>query len=111
MLHRNLLLIFRNFKRLRAVFFINLVGLTLGISSGLLIYLWVTDELQVDTFFENNERIFQVLQNSTSEGGIQTAEATPGLLAKALATELPEVAFAASVIPSSFNICKGVVSN
>jgi len=96
---------------LKAVFLINLTGLTLGLSSALLIYLWVIDELRVDKFLANDARIFQVLQNSKSEGGIQTAEATPGLLAKALAIELPEIEFSAAVIPASFNISKGILSN
>lgn len=97
MFTHNLLLILRNFKRSKGSFFINLIGLTLGISSALLIYLWIADELSVDKFFVNDERIFQVMQNIKGETGIQTMEATPGLLAKALIAELPEVALAASV--------------
>ncbi|MEJ7646495.1 MAG: ABC transporter permease [Chryseolinea sp.] len=100
----------RSFKRSKCSFFINLTGLTLGISSALLIYLWIADELAVDKFFENDERIFQVMQNIKGETGIQTMEATPGRLAKALIAGLPEVESSASVIPASFNISNGTMS-
>jgi putative ABC transport system permease protein len=110
MFSHNLLQILRNFKRSKSSFFINLFGLTLGMSSALLIYLWIADELRVDNFFENDERIFQVMQNTTGETGIQTMEATPGLLSKTMSAELPEVELAVSVVPPSFNVSKGTIS-
>ena len=110
MFSHNFLQILRNFKRSKGSFFINLSGLTLGISSSLLIYLWIADELKVDNFFENDERIFQVMQNTAGETGIQTMEATPGLLSKTMSAELPEVELAVSVVPPSFNVSKGTIS-
>jgi putative ABC transport system permease protein len=110
MFSHNLLQILRNFKRSKSSFFINLFGLTLGMSSALLIYLWIADEVRVDKFFENDERIFQVMQNSKGVTGIQTMEATPGLLSKAMNAELPEVELAVSVVPPSFNVSKGTIS-
>lgn len=102
MFHHNLLLIYRNFKRFKSTFFINLIGLSTGLACALLIYLWVNDELSVDRFNEKDGRLYQVMQS-----GI---EATPGLLAKALAEEMPEVEYAASVVPSSWFSNKGVLA-
>jgi putative ABC transport system permease protein len=110
MLLHNLLLILRNFQRSKSLFFINLAGLTLGITSVLLIYLWIADEMSVDRGFENGDRLFEVMLNAKSETGIQTMENTPGLLANALVAEIPEIEAAACVIPSTFNISKGTVS-
>ena len=110
MILHNLLSIYRNLKRFKSSFLINLVGLTVGLSSAVLIFLWIEDELSVDKFLENDDRIFQVLQNSELETGIQTMEATPGLLAKTLVAEMPEVELALSIIPPSFNVSKGTVS-
>jgi len=110
MFKHSLLLIFRNFKRFKSTFFINLIGLSAGLVCVLLIYLWVNDELGVDRFFENDDRIFQVMQNTKADAGIQTMEATPALLAKALASEMPEVEYSLSVVPPSFNISKGILS-
>ena len=110
MLHHNLLLIYRNFKRFKSTFFINLIGLSTGLACVLLIYLWISDELNVDRFNKKEEQLFQVLQNVGKEDGTETIEATSGLLAKALADEMPEVEYAASVIPNFFNSSRGIVS-
>ncbi len=53
MLRHNLLLIYRNFKKFKGTFFINLVGLSTGLACVLLIYLWVNDEMSVDKFHKN----------------------------------------------------------
>ncbi len=105
-----LLIIFRNFKQNKTSLFINLVGLSTGLTCALLIYLWVNDELSVDKFSENDRQLFQVMQNIKNENGIETLEATPGHLAEALAEDIPEVKYATTVIPTTFNISKGVIS-
>ncbi len=110
MIRHNFLLTFRNFQRYKSTFFINLIGLSSGLACALLIYLWVNDELSVDKFFENDDRLYQVMQNTQRADDMETIEATPGLLAKSLQEELPEVAYAVSVIPPTFNASQGVVS-
>ncbi len=110
MIKYNLRIIFRNFKRNRSSFFINLIGLTTGLACALLIFLWVNDELSVDKFFANDKQLFQVMQNTKGANGIETIDATPGHLAKALSEEVPEVEYAVAVVPTSFNISKGVIS-
>jgi putative ABC transport system permease protein len=110
MLRHNFLLIYRNFKRFKSTFFINLIGLSTGLACTLLIYLWVDDELHVGKYFENGSRIFQVMQNTIGNNGIETIEATPGLLAKTLAEEMPEVEYSVAVIPPTFNASRGIVT-
>ena len=110
MIKYNLRLILSNFKRNRSSFFINLIGLSTGLACALLIFLWVNDELSIDKFFANDRQLFQVMQNTKGANGIETIEATPGHLAKALSEEIPEVEYAVSVVPTSFNISKGVIS-
>lgn len=97
MIRHNLLLIYRNFKRFKNTFFINLIGLSTGLACSLLIYLWVKDEISVDKFHENNDRLYRAMEHRLKTGGIWTAESTPGLLASSLADEMPEVEYAASV--------------
>ncbi|WP_245804127.1 ABC transporter permease [Chryseolinea serpens] len=104
------LLLYRNFKRFKSTFFINLIGLSAGLSCSLLIYLWVNDELHVDKFNEHDEHLYQVLQNFYNEGDIGTGSGTQGLLARALADEMPEVEYAASVVPADWFSAKGIVS-
>ncbi|WP_161888539.1 ABC transporter permease [Pontibacter russatus] len=106
MFRHSLLLIYRNFKRFRSTFFINLLGLSTGLACTLLIYLWVSDEVSMDKFHEKDGQLFQVMTNHDNSGGIVTWEVGPGLLAEALAEELPEVAYAVSSsgIPDKFTI-------
>jgi putative ABC transport system permease protein len=94
MLRHNLLIIFRNFKRDKSSFFINLIGLSTGLACVLLIYLWVNDELNFDSFHRKNKQLFQVMENQYNTNGIVTTNETPGLLAEALAAEMPEIKYA-----------------
>ncbi len=102
MLKHNLLIIFRNFKRNKSTFFINLIGLSTGLACALLIYLWVNDELHVDKWSKNDSRLYQVMDNQQQSQAVVTGEGTPDLLADALANEIPEVKYAAAVTPSSW---------
>jgi putative ABC transport system permease protein len=99
MLQHNLLLIFRNFKRFKSTFFINLIGLSTGLACTLLIYLWVNDELNVDKFHEKDNRLFQVMENAKEADGIKTKPSTPDLLGETMVKEIPEIEYAVSVTP------------
>lgn len=102
MLQHHLLLIYRNVKRFRSTFFINLIGLSTGLACTLLIYLWVNDELSVDKFHKNDRRLFQIMGNQENEGKIQTLGQSPKQLAELLQNEIPEVEKAATVTPPNW---------
>ena len=92
MFQHNLLLAYRNFQRNKNSFFINLIGLSTGLACTILIYLWVQDELGFDKFHKNDAQLFQVMQNlNRNENDVHTWEWTPGILAKSLKEEMPEV--------------------
>lgn len=75
--------------------FLNIAGLAVGLSAGILVLLWVTDELRYDRFHSNLPNIYGILQHQTQGGITYTFEATPGPLAAALRAEIPEVTRAA----------------
>jgi hypothetical protein len=62
-----------------------------------LIYLWISDELQVDKFHANDNRLYQVMQVSREDDGINVYEMTPAPLSDALPKEMPEVEYAVGV--------------
>lgn len=101
MLRHNLLIIFRGLSRFKTTFIINLVGLSVGLACALLIFLWVNDELSVDKFHTNDDRLYQVMTVVQENGG-WTTDATTGPLAKALSDELPEIQYATTVAPSNW---------
>lgn len=96
MFRHHLLLIYRNLKRYKTTFFINLTGLSTGLACTLLIFLWVRDELWVDKFHEADSRIHQVMMQFNSEGGIGVGPETFSILAETLVEEVPEVELAVS---------------
>ncbi|MEJ2196183.1 MAG: ABC transporter permease, partial [Ignavibacteriaceae bacterium] len=100
MLKHNFLIVFRSFKRFKSTFFINLIGLSTGLACALLIYLWVNDELNVDKFNKNDNRLYQVMENAHLTDRIITQPYTPDLLAETMAEEIPEIEYATAVTPS-----------
>ncbi|MBC8003964.1 MAG: ABC transporter permease [Verrucomicrobia bacterium] len=108
MIRYQLRFIFRNLIRNKSSFFINLVGLSAGFTCAILILLWVTDELSVDKFHQNDKNLYQVMENHQMPEGITTQAWTPDLLARTLAGERSDIQYASAVMPSihfeKFNI-------
>ncbi|HEY5824198.1 MAG TPA: ABC transporter permease, partial [Cyclobacteriaceae bacterium] len=108
MLRHNLLLIYRNFKRFKSSFFINLIGLSTGLACVLLIYLWVTDELSVDKFNDKDDRLFRAMEHRVKADGIWTSPNTSGPTADALLEDMPEVEAAITTTwPQSYLLSVG----
>ncbi|MCF8228213.1 MAG: ABC transporter permease [Bacteroidales bacterium] len=81
----------RNFSRNIMFSLINLVGLAVGLTASIFIFLYVFNEFNHDRFHENSDRIYRTnvifrQQNSQSMGGTSTAAMGPDLLA-----EFPEI--------------------
>jgi putative ABC transport system permease protein len=98
MLKNYLKITWRNLAKDRRFTLLNLLGLSTGLACTLLIYLWVTDELQMDKFHQNDARLYQVKENRVQGPSIWTAESAPAPEADALAKEMPEVQYAVSTI-------------
>jgi putative ABC transport system permease protein len=102
MLPYPLLLLYRNFKRFKSTFFINLIGLSTGLACALLIYLWISDERSFDRYHALDGRLYQVMENRRTAAGIETQGGTMPLLAEALRQEMPEIEFVATTTPVPF---------
>lgn len=96
MFKHNLILAFRNFKRYKSSFLINLIGLTSGLACTLFIYLWVSDEVNVDKFHEKESQLYQVMEHQQYADNIMTTTSTPGLLSNELKETYAEVEYAAT---------------
>lgn len=91
MFKHNLVLTIRNIRRYPSTFLINLIGLSTGIASLLLIYLWVSDEVSIDKFHQDDERFYQVYTNFKTPDGLQSWKGVPGLLLEEIQDQIPEV--------------------
>lgn len=76
MLKHHLLLIYRNPRKDKSTFLINLIGLSTGLASALLIFLWVNDELQVDMIY----KVGQLQDTDKMEAFISELKSVPGVL-------------------------------
>ncbi len=99
MLRHYFLLAIRNFKKFKSIFIINLLGLTLGLISVILISMWVKDELSINRYHENSDRIYAVFTNHDNSGGIVTWQITPAEMAEAMKSEVPQVELASAASP------------
>ncbi|MEY3238639.1 MAG: hypothetical protein RIR11_77 [Bacteroidota bacterium] len=95
MISNYLSLALRNLGKNRLYTFLNIFGLAVGLGTSILILLWVTDELSYDKFHEKLPNIHRIMQHQTQGGVTYTFSSTPGPLAAALRTELPEIERAA----------------
>ncbi|HET9278371.1 MAG TPA: ABC transporter permease, partial [Flavitalea sp.] len=84
----------RNLIRNKALSFINIFGLALGIACSLLIMLWVQDERRVDGFHANKKQLYQVYERHYYDGKVEASYPTQGLLAVELKKTIPEVQYA-----------------
>ena len=105
MLRHNLVIILRGLRRFKSTFVINLVGLSVGLASALLIFLWVNDELSVDKFHENDQRLYQVMTNLDEN----TIVDTPGPLVETLVEEMTEIEYATAVAPPNWRGFDGFI--
>ncbi len=101
----------RNLLKHRQFTLLNLLGLSTGLACALLIYLWVQDELSIDTFNKKDSQLYQVMKTSNNgDGSIETHETTPGLLAQSMANEIPEIEYAVPVVVmDSYGENKGIM--
>ncbi|HWB27284.1 MAG TPA: ABC transporter permease [Chitinophagaceae bacterium] len=82
--------------------FLNIFGLATGIACAGLIFLWVEDEVNYDSVHVKKDRIYALANNQDFGGKIFTftgvsSNATPGLLADAVKTEIPGIVNAGRV--------------
>lgn len=93
----------RNILKNKTFSFINIMGLAIGLTCSILIFMWVHLELSYDKFHTNYKRIYRVLQDmpftEKTTWGI-----SQGPLARSLDDQFPEIENAASVAYGTWQI-------
>ena len=90
---------FRNLANQKFYTSLNIIGLSIGIASCLLILLYVSNELSYDTFHEKADRVYRVgLNGKIAEQEINTTSTCPPLAFTAV-DEFPEVQSAVRINP------------
>ncbi len=92
---------FRIFWKERAYSVMNILGLTVGIATSMLLLLYVQSEKSVNQFHKDIDNIYQVMEHQTYPGGIRTYEDNPGPLVSVFKDEMPEVEYMATFTRST----------
>ena len=79
----------RNIWKNRTTSFINITGLSIGMTAAVLIMLWVQNERNFDTYHKDGNSIYRLTTRIPSSGWVW--ETTPLLLADAIKSEIPEI--------------------
>jgi putative ABC transport system permease protein len=82
---------FRNFRRNKVFSTINVLGLSIGISAALVIFLIVYYEFSFDKFENDNDRIYRVVMDVKFNGDEGHSPAVPAPLGNAIQTEVSGV--------------------
>ena len=91
MLKHYLSIAWRNTVKKKTISLINILGLTIGIASSILIFLWANDELNFDKFHKNLEHIYRVYSTEKMSTGTYPQLAVQPPLADALKEKYPEI--------------------
>ncbi|MCG8373427.1 MAG: ABC transporter permease [Balneolales bacterium] len=87
---------FRGFRKHKSSFFINLIGLSIGLTCSFLIVLWVLDEMNMDQYHKDIDQIYQVMEHQSYSDEVMTTLSTPGILARNIKEEFPEFEYASN---------------
>ena len=84
-------IILRNISKNKLYSFINISGLAIGMTSAILILLWVQDELSYDKFHEKKNELFQVFMRDANNPDSRAGATVPFSLAPILKQEFPGI--------------------
>lgn len=86
---------FRNLWKNKRFSAINLLGLSIGMASAILILLWIQHELSFDRFHQDQDRIYKAMNKGEFDGKVQVWGATPKILGTTLKAEYPDFQYVA----------------
>jgi putative ABC transport system permease protein len=82
----------RNLWRSKGFSFINIIGLSIGMASAIIILLWIHNEVSYDSFHVSKDGLYQVWNRGTFDGKLQCWNSTPKPLGPILKQDVPEIA-------------------
>lgn len=87
----------RNLLKHKTSAIINIGGLAVGLTTSILVLLFVIDEFGFDRFHRNVADLYLLMKNQQQADGVSTGRSSAGPMAGALRTTLPEVVNAVRV--------------
>lgn len=91
MLRNSVKVAWRSLVKNKGFSFINILGLSIGMASALLILLWISFQFSVDQFHTNKDRIYQLFSRGKINGQVECWAATPMVLGPVIQRDYPDV--------------------
>ena len=91
MIKNYLLITFRNFARNKNYTLINILGLSIGLTSCLIIFLLIRFDVNFDKFHQNYDRIYRVVRDVKSAAGVEHDAVTPYPFGPAFRQDFPDI--------------------
>ena len=82
---------FRSLWKNRTYSILNIIGLSIGVTSAAFIFLWVEDETTFNHNFANRDQLYHIMMNEKSDKGISTTGSTPGPLGASIIKDIPGI--------------------
>lgn len=99
MLRNYVTIALRNLRIQRSYTLLNIIGLSVGVAGGLLLFLFVEHHLSTDRYHANFDRIFRITTDlHLDDGSIEPYPEAPQPMAQALRTDYPQVEQAAFLV-------------
>lgn len=94
MLRNYIIITLRNFIKNKSYSLINILGLSIGTTCCIIIYLIISHDLGFDNFHTKADRIYRVVRTSGSASGVEHGSSTPYPFAKAFRNDFTDVPLA-----------------
>lgn len=91
MVRNYLLITLRGFIRNKNYSLINILGLSIGLTCAIIIYLLISYELRFDRFHSRVDRIYRVVRDSENSSGVEHSGVTPYPFIAAFRNDFPDV--------------------
>ncbi|MCB7480537.1 ABC transporter permease [Christiangramia sediminis] len=101
----------RRIKADKTFSFINILGLSIGLTITILLFLFVLQERSFDTMYANKERIYRVIFNTSEERNNEVWATVPAALKPAAAIEIPEIQKSARLWDHDFGKTASIEAN
>ena len=104
MIKNYLLIALKNFRKQKLFSLINILGLTIGITCCLMIFLFILNEFSYDNFHKKRNRIYHAFLNVASTNGFTKITGLPVPMMPSLKEEYPDVQYYSRYISGNGNI-------
>ena len=91
MIKNYLITTFRNFVRNQSYTLINILGLSIGITCCIVIFLIVRHDLSFDKFHAKGDQIYRIVHDQANASGVDYSGVTPYPVANAFRNDFPEI--------------------